>query len=301
MKQAYLSVVLPILSSAEIPDTSRLRQLDLNLTKLARSHEIVICVPFNLKTASQEVDSINGPITFLYTNPLVKKDELIVCGLGRAVGDLVIEWHESIELLTEEILTKFIDPTDFGFELVEAVPIQTSRLSSYFYRFANVLRPSYSPIRKIVGRSYSRKVLSQLLARITFEPQLNVLFAEIPISRDKFLLRLKPTNYLSILERIREGISLLVKGTKFGSVIPLVMAGISASFAVSAGVYALVVYLVRGKTPAGWTTLMIVTGFGQAAILALLGLVWSRIDYLTRGLSRKTDNTAEVIVHPSIS
>ena len=46
---------------------------------------------------------------------------------------------------------------------------------------------------------------------------------------------------------------------------------------------------------------MIVTGLGQASILALIGLTWSRIDSLLKGLSRPRDATAEVVVFPPAS
>jgi hypothetical protein len=59
-----------------------------------------------------------------------------------------------------------------------------------------------------------------------------------------------------------------------------------------------VIYLLNGTSPEGWTTLMVVTGLGQASILALIGMTWSRIDSLSKGLTRSHDATAEVVVFP---
>jgi hypothetical protein len=97
-------------------------------------------------------------------------------------------------------------------------------------------------------------------------------------------------------KRLAEGMSLLAKGSRFGTVIPLALATISALFGIFVTLYALILYLVDGKSPEGWTTLMIVTGLGQASVLALIGMTWSRIDSLSRGLTRSRDATAEVVV-----
>jgi hypothetical protein len=43
---------------------------------------------------------------------------------------------------------------------------------------------------------------------------------------------------------------------------------------------------------------MIVTGLVQASILALIGMIWSRIDSLLMTFIRPRDATAEVVVFP---
>jgi hypothetical protein len=78
------------------------------------------------------------------------------------------------------------------------------------------------------------------------------------------------------------------------SAIPLALAAASTAFGIAAAAWALGFFIIRGRTPEGWTTLMVVIGLGQAAILAMLGLTWTRIDSLTRGLSRNHDATANV-------
>ena len=102
----------------------------------------------------------------------------------------------------------------------------------------------------------------------------------------------------SFRERISEGMILLMKGSRFGTVVPLALATISAVFGIFVAFYALTLYLVNDKNPEGWTTLMIVAGLGQASILALIGMTWSRIDSLSKGLTRPRDATAEVVVFP---
>jgi hypothetical protein len=96
-------------------------------------------------------------------------------------------------------------------------------------------------------------------------------------------------------------VTLLAKGSRFGTVVPLAIATVSALFGIFVSFYALTIYILNGKSPEGWTTLMIVTGLGQASILALIGMTWSRIDSLLKGLSRPRDATAEVVVFPPMN
>ncbi len=92
---------------------------------------------------------------------------------------------------------------------------------------------------------------------------------------------------------------MLTKGSRFGTVIPLALAGISSFFAVVVAIYAMVVYALFGSTPEGWTSLAVIIGLGQGAILALLGMIWSRLDTLSKGLSRKKDVAADINIIPA--
>jgi len=110
--------------------------------------------------------------------------------------------------------------------------------------------------------------------------------------------RCSPGTRATTGQRVAEGAALLLKGTRFGAVFPLALAVMSAVFGVAVAFYALAILLIRGRTPEGWTTLMVVSGLGQAAILAMLGLTWARLDALARGLSRSQEATAFVVTRP---
>ena len=289
--------MLPI--GDQILSYAQLIEIDKLLDRNTRKHEIVIIAPFTA-VISGNSDSVgfSGPVSFVFTALNATQNSALTAGLARSVGDFILEWYGSTESLTDQTLSSLLDPTDFGVELVELEMANSRIVSKIFYKIVNSLRPSRVPVRKIVGRSYSRRALGQILNAVTVEPQFNILFAELSLPRKIVKTDISAAVKQSLQYRIAQGAVLLLKGSRFGTVIPLSLAAISAVFGVCVSIYAIVLYLTVGKSPEGWTTLMIIIGLGQASILALLGLTWSRIDSIARGISGKTDVTAEVVVIP---
>jgi len=296
VKQAYVSVVMSFFGTNSNSSAEVITNLDSILSENTRKHEIVLCAPYNSPPLNLSEIELSGPVSVVYSNSKATRDEAIVAGLARAVGDFIIEWQGPANELGVSLISEFLTPTESGDELIEAEVIESSIVSKIFYQLTNSLRPSNSPVRKVTGRAYSRRALSRVLGSISFEPQLNVLFAELPVQRSVFSTRIPKVDNLGFRQRISEGMKLLAKGSRFGSVVPLSLAAISASFGIGVAIYALLLFLLRNKSPEGWTTLMIVTGLGMASILALLGLIWTRIDSLARGLSRQIDSTIDVVV-----
>ena len=296
MKQAYLSLVLPSLGKKW--DFEDIVRIDSALDATSRNHEIVLISEFGSYGGELESIRLTGPLSIINTNSISSINSQRVAALGRTVGDFVIEWNGNISVLTEEVISDILDPTSSGVELIEFESVFQSKLSRLFYRFVNSLRSSRIPIRKTVARAFSRRALGQILSASSFELQIDVLFAELPAQRISRVVNIDFATKQKLKERIGEGFTLVVKGSRFGTVVPLVFATLSAAFGFLIVIYALGLYLIQGKSPAGWTSLMIVTGFGQASILALIGLTWTRIDALIKGLSRPRDATVNVIVLP---
>jgi hypothetical protein len=296
LKQAYVSVIIPF--SGKVLSSRVISDLDLALKSATRDHELIFITTFNADLKFAQIEGLSGPLSIVYTNSISSQNNSRVAAFGRAAGDFIIEWHGPIEALTKNEILELLEPTNNGTELVELESSFQPNSSRIFYKFANSLRSSKIPVRKSVGRVFSRRALGQLLLGSSFEPQINVLCAELPVQRTH---RMTPINFAasqSFRERITEGMTLLAKGSRFGTVVPLALAAISALFGIFAAGYALALYFMSGKSPEGWTTLMIVTGLGQASILALIGMTWSRIDSLSKGLTRPRDATAEVVVYP---
>ena len=296
MKQAYVSVVLPF--SGKAPSAQEINALDTELNMTTRGHELILITVFDSGVKNFEIDGLTGPLSVIYTNSISSQNSSRVAAFGRSVGDFVIEWQGNIEDLPKELISEILEPTNSGVELVEFESSFQPISSRVFYKFANALRSSRIPVRKTVGRVFSRRALGQLLLGSSFEPQINVLCAELPVQRTNRTIQVNFAASQSFRERIAEGMTLLAKGSRFGTVVPLALATISALFGIFVALYALALYLINGKSPEGWTTLMIVTGLGQASILALIGMTWSRIDSLSKGLTRPRDATAEVVVFP---
>lgn len=296
MKQAYISLVLP--SSEKKWKIEDVIRLDSALNATSRNHEIILISEFGLLDGALESIALTGPLSVIKINSISTKNSQRVAALGRTVGDFVIEWSGDVSLLTEEMIIDLLDPTGHGVELIEYESKFQSSLSRLFYRFVNSLRSSRIPIRKTVARAFSRRALGQILSASGFEPQIDVLFAELPALRTIRVVNVNFATKQNMRERISEGVALVVKGSRFGTVVPLVFATLSALFGVFVVFYALGLYLIQGQSPPGWTSLMIVTGFGQASILALIGMTWTRIDALIKGLSRPSDATVNVLVFP---
>jgi hypothetical protein len=295
MKEAYVSVVLPMKSA--MPRQELLHDLDRRLKRMTRNHEIVVVAPFSSQSSEFGKEfQLSGPISFVYTNNNANKNMALIAGLSRAVGDFVIEWKGNIESLNEQELSELLEPTNRGFEIIELEFVENPLSSRVFYKIVNALRSSKIPVRKTIARAYSRRALGLVLNGSNFEPLIDVLFAELALQRIVRKSKLTLSNKESLRERIVEGVTLLAKGSRFGTVVPLILAAFSGLFVVGVSAYAIFLYFTVGKNPEGWTTLMVVTGLGQASILGLLGLTWSKIDSFMRGFSRQTDATAEVVV-----
>ena len=297
MKESYITFVLPI--GGQVFSYAQLVEIDKLLERNTRRHEIVIIAPFT-GVISGNSDSLefSGPVSIVFTALNANQNSALNAGLARSVGDFIVEWYGSTESLSDQTFSSLLGPTDFGIELVELEFANSRIVSKIFYKLVNSLRSSGVPVRKIVGRSYSRRALGQILNAVTIEPQFSILFAELSLPRKVVKTDISLAVKESLQYRTAQGVALLLKGSRFGTVVPLLLAAISTVFGVGVSIYATVLYLTVGKSPEGWTTLMIIIGLGQASILALLGLTWSRIDSIARGLSGKTDATAEVIVIP---
>ncbi len=284
MKHAYVSLVLPVTT---LPDVMTIEALDSALAAATRAHEIVIVAPYGSRGSTIESGgemSVRGPVSVVTTHLRSTLDGAIVAGLARSVGDFVIEWRGPLHAVDE------------GMELVEIVGVERSIASRLFRRMVNVLRPRTAPLRRTIGRVYSRYAIQAMLGAVAFEPQLDALVAELPVQRAVHASSHANPPHAPLPQRLNNGFALLAKGTRFGSIVPLTLAAVSALIAVGAAIYALGFRLLLDETPEGWTTLMILIGFGQAAILTMLGLAWTRLDALTKGLAQNPDVTAAVHV-----
>ena len=297
MKQAYISVVL--LDQSTKPSPDQIEKLDLLLSRETRIHEIILVAKYPIIEKDFHNLELNGPFTILTVQSTANMNDLTIAGLGRSVGDFVLEWTLAPSKIEPETLLDLLAPTDTGFELVEAVPKKVSIGNQVFYKFVNQLRAKNQPVKRTIARLYSRRTLNWILEANRFEPHLMILNAEVPQKKSICALAVKSNEKRSYAERIQEGIILLAKGSRFGTVIPLLLAGISSLFAIGVAFYALTIFLLFGNAAEGWTSIAVVIGSGQAAILALIGLVWSRLDSLAKGLSKKNDVSVDTIVFPA--
>ena len=292
MKFAYVSVVIP---TPTVPMLHDLRAIDVALRSVARAHELIVVTPFNQTATWSTAPDLTCPITVVTVGAMSSPDSATIAGLARAAGDFVIEWRGRQEDFTEIMLNQLLEPTNLGYEIVEATPPPVNfDYAARFYRLANVFRPRNQQVRRSTARVYSRNALSTLLDSATAEPILAILVAELPVKRKTFASGCRVAASVIPRRRLSEGLSLLSKGTKLGLVVPLSLAALFGVFGITVALYAILIYITQSRPPEGWTTLMVVAGLGQASILLMVSLIWSRIDAIVRGLMRKHDVTATV-------
>ena len=297
MKQAYVSLVL--LNHPNTTDWSQIERIDEFLSNETRKHEIVLVTKESIIANFVKPLKLKGPLTIVTVQSTASTSDLIIAGLGRSVGDFVVEWRLNASKIESGTIASMLIPSNAGNELIECVPTRLSLSTKYFYKLVNQLRSFNKSVSPSVARVYSRRALNWLLEANRYESHIMVLAAEIPFKKVIHRLPLERAEGKSLKERAVDGFTLLVKGSRFGTVIPLLLAGISSLFAISVALYALAVFLLSGDAAEGWTSIAVVMGFGQGAILALIGLVWSRLDSLANGLSKRNDATINAEVFPA--
>lgn len=297
MKQAYVSIVLNLKN--KIVSLSELSRIDYLLSLETRRHEIILVHSEDSTHHDFRSLSLLGPLTSVRTQENISRNDALFAGLGRSVGDFVIEWSLETPELNEMILHNLLTQTDSGAEVIEGLFQKTMWVSCCFYWVANKLRPANAPLRKSAVRLFSRRALNWILEANHFESEYPILVAELPFQRRLQVLAINPNYDQGFLMKVRESLGVLIKGSRFGTVVPLVLAGASSLFALAVAVYAMLVFVFSGTAADGWTSIAVVTGLGQGAILALIGMVWARLDNLSRGLSRRIDSTVYVEVFPA--
>jgi hypothetical protein len=297
MKQAYVSLVL--VNHLNETDWSQIELIDDFLSNEARKHEIVLVTKKPIFDHFVKPLKLKGPLTVVTVQSTGSTSDLIIAGLGRSVGDFVVEWNLNTSKIESGTIAGMLIPSNEGNELIECVPIRLSLSTQCFYKLVNQLRPPEKSVSPSVARVYSRRALNWLLEANRYESHIMVLAAEMPFQKVVHVLPLEGAEGKSLKERVVGGFTLLIKGSRFGTVIPLLLAGISSLFAISVAIYALADFLISGDAAEGWTSIAVVMGFGQGAILALFGLVWSRLDSLANGLSKRNDATINTEVYPA--
>lgn len=301
MKKGYISLVLAGDSSL---DRESLADLDARLSEVAEDHEIVIVVraltqDAHTLTALCDNAGLVSPVTLVVTWHGSTRDASLMAGLSQAVGDFVIDWNASPRDLTPAMLSEMVEAVNEGYDIVEFCPARQSRTSRAFYRVANAFRPKTSPLRPTFARLFSRRALDLAIAAGRSLPNRLLLVASMGLPRKLTFHDIHRAPSQRYRERWGEALTVLTRGTRAASVLPAVGAFAFALFSFATAVFALALFFWRGQAPEGWTTLMVVVGFGLAAVLTSLGLLWERVESLSRTIEQPHDATAQVLVFPA--
>ncbi len=110
MKQAYVSVIL--VSQENKTTAAEILRIDSFLSHIVRSHEIIVVDKTRIQNEDFESLKLSGPLTVILTKSDASRNELAIAGLGRSVGDFVLEWLHETSKLESEIVMGFLSQTD---------------------------------------------------------------------------------------------------------------------------------------------------------------------------------------------
>jgi hypothetical protein len=299
MKYAYISFVFVDTGSTT---NYEIQKLDCMLHEVTARHEILIVMANQSSSIDESLLELYGPVSLIKVNTRSSEDEMMLSALGRAVGDFVVSWQTSIGIATQMLLKSCLDKTNQGHEIVEIASRSQSKVTRIAYFATNFLRKSDRRIQRSKCVLYSRFAIEKLLSYATYDPQLRIILAELPVSRATVYTEEKIFSNLSLSRRIIDMISLIAKGSRLGRAIPMVFTGLSAFLGIGIMLYSLVSLLVKDSTPEGWTTLMMISGLNFAVLMSNLTLIWSRLDSISKSVATKVDQTSSVsVVGPSKS
>lgn len=272
MKNAYLSVLI---YSRKNFDSSEIQSLGKLIQSKFRKIEIIY-VSENPIQFDSKVAVFDFPLTSLVVYKNSSRHRAIVAGLGRSVGDFILFWDLDLNQLSVDMLANFVLASDQGAEFV-SLKVGKSKTSKLVYRILNFVGITSNPYSRFFGGLLSRRLVSQVLSASIGGAELDLILANTNLNR----IEINSTGIVPpkerLMERIRRVGSFLTKGTKFGTLLPLLLALFSSFIAIAAAVYSVFIYVLEGKTPEGWTTLMVLVGFGQSCILLMLALLWNQL------------------------
>jgi hypothetical protein len=303
VKSAYVSVVFHWWRGCKASD---IELLDLTMQETAEAHEILVVLsPDDLvayrASDCAHLEGLTGPLSLVVTRAGASHDAAMLVGIGRSVGDFVLEWDAHIADITPGLMSEMLKETDMGAEIVELVPLHKHTKTKAFYRTANALRPKSLPLYASVARLLSRRSVDMVLHSSASESQRILLVGDSALPRVALERPLQRAIQRSSLRKSSEAVSVLVRGTNLGLVVPLTISIVSVIAAVGVAIYALVWFVIAGSTPQGWTTIMVFGGLGFGMIMAFMGMLWVRMDQLYRAVNSPPDATSQVIVLPPSS
>jgi hypothetical protein len=293
MKQTYVSLVI---HSKNIDNVEHLYEVTKVLQTSAKLSEIVIVCPHGTDNSRFELTTHSLPISIVYSRIQSSFDEMCVAGLGRAVGDHVILWTESIKFFDADTFQKLLEPSNLGIELTQFSP-QVSRFDALFYLTLNSTRKVRSKLSPGIAYSFSRHALNSFLREARFEPIIEIAIANIPI--EVFVIPDNGTMFASRRISLVRKLLLFARGSNFGILAPLVFALFSGLISIFFALYALGIYLVSGKSPEGWATLMVALGVSQSSVLCVLAIILAKLGGIENVMKRSNDVTSDVEVFPN--
>jgi hypothetical protein len=296
MKEAFVSTI--VYGFDPQINRSALIELDSLLSSVARSHEIIFVTHMLNSKEFLEESHLNGSLTLIEFGSESSESEIRISALARTSGDFILEWLGDYSKLSRAQLEDALNATNSGIDVVEIIPDHSQLITRLHLRLINAFRPARPSLQDSFARLVSRRALNQILEFSTVPYNIDVRFSDIPLAREIRSSRTSPIVLVPIGKSSRRLLKTLLHDTRFGGMLPILLAGVSATFGLLVALYAAIIYFMKGQNPEGWTTLMVVNGLGISSILILVGLVWMKLEALLRGLDSLTQIASDVTILP---
>lgn len=295
MKEAYLSFIIYDLQDHITTDS--LNNLDSKLLNLSRHHEIIVVTNRASNVFDSKSIELEGALTVLSVLPGANENAMRISALARTSGDFIVEWLDNPNSLDKDEMSMALTLTDSGVELIDFVPVSEKGISNHLNLMViNSFRQKSPPLLNSFARLISRRALAQAMQHMTTPVNPDVCISDLNFKREIIFSARGNFPHAVRTWGIRKSLSTLILSTRFGTIFPVIMSIISATFALGMAIFATTLFLFEGKSPEGWTTLMILNGFGVSSILALLGMVWVKLENIFKTLTSSVDVTSEVNV-----
>lgn len=305
----FVSIVLYIHNDAEKLEIT-LKTIDKKIRKRFEKYEI-ICVNDasidNSEDRIKEFGSNNKDTIISIINMSYYQGREFAMNAGRdlAIGDFVFEFDSSIIDYDAELIDEIYFKSLEGYDIVSAVPLQNSYLSSkLFYCLFNKFSNSNYKLQTERFRILSRRAINRIQSMSITIPYRKAIYANCGLAMSTISYEPQNNNRYSIDEessfRKKNATDSLILFTEVAYKITFFLAAIMMIFTISVAIYTVYTYSVNQFVAAGWTTTMLFLAlafFVTFVILAiiikylsvLIGLVFNNQKYLIKSIDKITD------------
>jgi len=263
-----------------------------NIDKIAKSYfvnyEYVFIDDFSSDNTTVKinelVDKIEAPITLIKLSWFQGSEIALNAGNDIAIGDFVYEIDTINSDYPQNIFIKLYERMEKGFDIIVASPSNNiSNSSKLFYKILNKVSYLKLDLTTESLRLVSRRAINSitnLSEKIRYRKALYQYsgFPRSVISYDP--LKLTKRNNISIWKKIDLSINIILNFSNVGGNIAIFFSFLFLLISISAGLYAVFIYLFDKRVIEGWTTIMLLLSSGFTGLFFILGIIGKYISIL---------------------
>lgn len=263
-----------------------------NIDKIAKSYfvnyEYVFIDDFSSDNTTVKinelVDKIEAPITLIKLSWFQGSEIALNAGNDIAIGDFVYEIDTINSNYPQNIFIKLYERMEKGFDIIVASPSNNiSNSSKLFYKILNKVSYLKLDLTTESLRLVSRRAINSitnLSEKIRYRKALYHYsgFPRSVVSYDP--LKLPKRNNISIWKKIDLSINIILNFSNVGGNIAIFFSFLFLLISISAGLYAVFIYLFDKRVIEGWTTIMLLLSSGFTGLFFILGIIGKYISIL---------------------